>query len=58
LRQALHIGLSRLRPGWRLRAVGGARKSAYNAGVNVKATVCMAYVTSGACRKFFKLTGC
>lgn len=43
----IHIGLSRLRPGWRLRAVGGARKSAYNAGVNVKATVCMAYVTSG-----------
>src|SRR5690606_3812016 len=26
---------------------GGARKSAYNAGINVKATVCMAYVTSG-----------
>jgi ribose transport system permease protein len=44
---AIHITLSRLRPGWRLRAVGGARKSAYNAGINVKATVCMAYVTSG-----------
>ena len=43
----LHIGLSRLRPGWRLRAVGGARRSAYNAGINVKFTVCMAYVTSG-----------
>jgi ribose transport system permease protein len=43
----IHIALSRLRPGWRLRAVGGARKSAYNAGINVKATVCMAYVTSG-----------
>lgn len=43
----IHIGLSRLRPGWRLRAVGGARKSAYNAGINVKATVCMAYVASG-----------
>jgi ribose transport system permease protein len=43
----IHIGLSRLRPGWRLRAVGGARRSAYNAGVNVKLTVCMAYVTSG-----------
>jgi len=43
----IHIGLSRLRPGWRLRAVGGARKSAYNAGIDVKATVCMAYVTSG-----------
>lgn len=43
----IHITLSRLRPGWRLRAVGGARKSAYNAGVNVKRTVCMAYVSSG-----------
>jgi ribose transport system permease protein len=44
---AIHITLSRLRPGWRLRAVGGGRKSAYNAGINVKATVCMAYVSSG-----------
>ena len=43
----LHITLSRLGPGWRLRAVGGARKSAYNAGINVKATVCMAYVSAG-----------
>ncbi len=44
---ALHIGLSRLRPGWRLRAVGGARRSAHNAGINVKRTVCSAYVASG-----------
>ncbi len=44
---ALHLVLSRLRPGWRLRAVGGARRSAYNAGINVKLTVCMAYVASG-----------
>lgn len=44
---AIHITLSRLRPGWRLRAVGGARKSAYNAGIDVKRTVCMAYVASG-----------
>ena len=44
---AIHVTLSRLGPGWRLRAVGGARKSAYNAGINVKATVCMAYVASG-----------
>lgn len=43
----IHIALSRLRPGWRLRAVGGARKSAYNAGIDVKRTVCMAYVSSG-----------
>ena len=44
---AFHIWLSRLRPGWKLRAVGGARRSAYNAGINVKQTVCFAYVTSG-----------
>lgn len=43
----VHIVLSRLRPGWRLRAVGGARRSAYNAGINVKLTVCLAYVASG-----------
>jgi len=43
----IHITLSRLRPGWHLRAVGGARKSAYNAGINVKRTVCLAYVASG-----------
>jgi ribose transport system permease protein len=42
-----HVVLSRLRSGWRLRAVGGARRSAYNAGVNVKLTVCLAYVASG-----------
>jgi len=44
---ALHLTLSRLRPGWHLRAVGGARKSAYNAGINVKRVVCGAYVASG-----------
>jgi ribose transport system permease protein len=43
----VHITLSRLRPGWRLRAVGGARRSAHNAGINVKLTVCLAYVASG-----------
>jgi ribose transport system permease protein len=43
----LHTVLSRLRPGWRLRAVGGARRSAFNAGINVKLTVCLAYVSSG-----------
>lgn len=43
----LHIVLSRLRPGWRLRAVGGARRSAFNAGINVKRTVMFAYVASG-----------
>lgn len=42
-----HIVLSRMRPGWRLTAVGGARRSAYNAGINVRRTVCLAYVWSG-----------
>jgi ribose transport system permease protein len=43
----IHICLSRLKPGWRLRAVGGGRRSAYNAGINVKLTVFFAYVASG-----------
>src|SRR6185312_220057 len=41
-----HIVLSRMRPGWRLTAVGGARRSAYNAGIKVRRTVCLAYVWS------------
>ena len=43
---AWHIVLSRMRPGWRLTAVGGARRSAYNAGINVRRTVCGAYMWS------------
>ncbi|SNT76817.1 ABC transporter permease [Paracoccus seriniphilus] len=41
---ALHIVLSRGRYGWRLMAVGGARRSAHNAGINVRWTVFSAYV--------------
>jgi ribose transport system permease protein len=37
-----------MRPGWRLTAVGGARRSAYNAGISVRRTVFFAYVWSGA----------
>ncbi len=33
---AWHVVLSRMRPGWRLTAVGGARRSAHNAGINVR----------------------
>ena len=45
-----HVVLSRMRPGWRLIAVGGARRSAYNAGINVSRTVFFAYVwSSGLC---------
>jgi ribose transport system permease protein len=44
---AWHVVLSRMRPGWRLTAVGGARRSAYNAGINVRSTVFFVYVSSG-----------
>jgi ribose transport system permease protein len=43
---AWHVVLSRMRPGWRLTAVGGARRSAYNAGIKVRRTVFLAYVWS------------
>ena len=41
-----HLMISRMRLGWRFLAVGGARRSAYNAGIDVKLTVCWAYVLS------------
>ena len=41
---ALHVVLSRGRYGWRLLAVGGARRSAHNAGIHVRRTVFSAYV--------------
>jgi simple sugar transport system permease protein/ribose transport system permease protein len=40
----LHVVLSRTRYGWRLLAVGGARRSAFNAGINVRWTIFSAYV--------------
>ena len=40
----LHVILSRTRYGWRLLAVGGARRSAFNAGINVRWTIFSAYV--------------
>ncbi len=43
-----HIYLSRLRFGWHIMAVGGSRRSAHNVGINVRRTVCMTYVISGA----------
>jgi ribose transport system permease protein len=42
-----HIVISRTRFGWHLMAVGGSRRSAYNAGINVRLTVCATYVFSG-----------
>ena len=42
-----HVALSRLRIGWRITAVGGSRRAAYNAGIPVRATVCLTYVIAG-----------
>jgi ribose transport system permease protein len=44
---AAHVVLSRLRIGWRIVSVGGSRRAAYNAGIPVRATVCLTYVVSG-----------
>ena len=44
---ALHLLLSRMRLGWRILAVGGSRRSAYNVGIPVPFTVCITYVASG-----------
>jgi ribose transport system permease protein len=37
-----HILLTRLRFGWQILAVGGSRRSAHNAGIDVRRTVCRA----------------
>ena len=42
-----HIFLTRTRPGWRIVAVGGSRRSAHNSGISVRWTVCGSYVISG-----------
>lgn len=42
-----HVFLTRLRPGWHILAVGGSRRSAYNAGLAVRRTVATTYVISG-----------
>ena len=44
---AAHVVLTRLRIGWRIMAVGGSRRASYNAGIPVRATVCLTYVVSG-----------
>lgn len=43
----VHVFLSRTRPGWRILAVGGSRRSAHNVGLSVRSTVCSTYVISG-----------
>lgn len=42
-----HVILSRSRPGWRMAAVGGSRRSAFNAGIPVRRVVFQTYVYSG-----------
>lgn len=42
-----HIFLTRMAGGWRLMAVGGSRRSAYNSGLNVNRIAALAYVASG-----------
>lgn len=42
-----HVVLTRARFGWHVLAVGGSRRSAYNAGIHVRRTVCATYVISG-----------
>jgi ribose transport system permease protein len=42
-----HVLLTRSRPGWRMMAIGGSRRSAHNIGLSVRGTVCAAYTISG-----------
>ena len=44
---ATHIFLTRMRAGWHVMAVGGSRRSAYNAGLPVNRVVASSYVVSG-----------
>jgi ribose transport system permease protein len=41
------VVLTRLRIGWRIMAVGGSRRAAFNAGIPVRGTVCLSYIVSG-----------
>ena len=42
-----HVMLTRLRVGWHIMAIGGSRRSAYNAGIAVRRTVALSYVACG-----------
>lgn len=43
----IHVLLTRTRPGWRIMAVGGSRRSAHNSGISVRWTVFGTYVGAG-----------
>ena len=43
----LHVMFTRMRLGWRIMAIGGSRRSAYNVGIPVGRTVCITYIGSG-----------
>ncbi len=43
----VHVFLTRMRAGWHVMAVGGSRRSAYNAGLSVNRVVAGSYVVSG-----------
>jgi ribose transport system permease protein len=45
---AAHLFLTRARPGWHILAVGGARRAAFNAGINVRRTIFLTYVMASA----------
>ncbi len=42
-----HLVITRMRLGWRIFAIGGSRRSAYNTGIPVRRVVCITYVISG-----------
>jgi ribose transport system permease protein len=44
---SVHLVISRMKPGWRIMAIGGARRSAYNVGISVKRDICLTYVAAG-----------
>ncbi len=51
-----HIFLTRMRAGWHISAIGGSRRAAYNAGIDVKRVIALTYIASGvltACGSIF-----